>query len=236
MFLQNASGRLLLFLWKVFWKYSGNLQENAHLELLCSFIEITLPHGCSLVNLLHIFRACFYRNNSGRMLVKLSVFVFFVLGFQPQNTVKILFMSLRKLCQNTGFLWSVFFCIRTLFCPYREKYWPEKTPILVYFRQFAFIDSFNHFYGYNHWNLRFCPHKGKYRSEKTLILAHFRQCVFTDSFNHPYGYYRWNNSNTNVIWFQLLATDTSINLRRKWPWLRTNYFYSRKISLYVFTF
>ena len=31
----------------------------------CNFIEITLPHGCSHVNLLHIFRTPFYRNTSG---------------------------------------------------------------------------------------------------------------------------------------------------------------------------
>ena len=37
---------------------------------LCNFIEITLRHGCSPVNLLHIFRIPFYKNSSGGMLLK----------------------------------------------------------------------------------------------------------------------------------------------------------------------
>ena len=39
--------------------------------LLCNFIEITLRHGCSPVNLLHIFRTPFPRNTSGWLLLKL---------------------------------------------------------------------------------------------------------------------------------------------------------------------
>ena len=38
--------------------------------LLCNFIEITLRHGCSPVNLLHIFRRPFYKNTSGGLLLK----------------------------------------------------------------------------------------------------------------------------------------------------------------------
>ena len=41
----------------------GNLQSN--------FIEIALPHGCSPVNLLYIFRTPFSKNNSGRLLLSL---------------------------------------------------------------------------------------------------------------------------------------------------------------------
>ena len=33
-------------------------------KLLCNFIKITLRHGCSPVNLLHIFRTPFLRNTS----------------------------------------------------------------------------------------------------------------------------------------------------------------------------
>ena len=33
------------------------------------FIEIALRHGCSLVNLLHIFRTDFLRNTSGGLLL-----------------------------------------------------------------------------------------------------------------------------------------------------------------------
>ena len=68
---------------KVFWKYEANLQEWTHAEvwfpwsckedpcrnmisinLPSNFIEITLWHGCSPVNLLHIFRTPFCRNTS----------------------------------------------------------------------------------------------------------------------------------------------------------------------------
>ena len=35
-----------------------------------NFIEITLGHGCSSINLLHIFRTLFPKNNSGRLLLE----------------------------------------------------------------------------------------------------------------------------------------------------------------------
>ena len=37
--------------------------------ILCNFIEITLRHGCSPVNLLHIFRTPFTKNTSERLLL-----------------------------------------------------------------------------------------------------------------------------------------------------------------------
>ena len=40
---------------------SATLQSN--------FVEITLLHGCSPVNLLHIFRTTFPKNTSGRLLL-----------------------------------------------------------------------------------------------------------------------------------------------------------------------
>ena len=43
-------------------------------ELLCNFIEITLRHGCSPVNLLHIFRTLLSKNTSGRLLLFFVVF------------------------------------------------------------------------------------------------------------------------------------------------------------------
>ena len=39
------------------------------IKLLCNFIEITLRHGCSLVNLLHVFRTPFPKNTFGRLLL-----------------------------------------------------------------------------------------------------------------------------------------------------------------------
>ena len=39
------------------------------INLLCNFIEITLRHGCTHVNLLHIFRTPFYKNTCGWLLL-----------------------------------------------------------------------------------------------------------------------------------------------------------------------
>ena len=46
-------------------------------KLLSSFIEITLLHGCSPVNLLHIFRTIFYKNTF-RGLLLLDVLASFI--------------------------------------------------------------------------------------------------------------------------------------------------------------
>ena len=48
-------------------KYAANLQEKhpyrsaISIKLLCNFIKITLRHGCSPLNLLHIFRTQLFR-------------------------------------------------------------------------------------------------------------------------------------------------------------------------------
>ena len=42
------------------------------IKLQRNFIEIILQHGCSPVNLLHIFRTPFTTNTSGRVLLKLT--------------------------------------------------------------------------------------------------------------------------------------------------------------------
>ena len=60
---------------KICSKFTG---EHPHpsaisLKLLCSFIEIGLRHGCSPVNLLHIFRTPFLKNTSGRLLLKMEI-------------------------------------------------------------------------------------------------------------------------------------------------------------------
>ena len=45
-------------------KFTGEhpCRSEISIKLLCNFIEITLRHGCSPVNLLHIFRKPFYKN------------------------------------------------------------------------------------------------------------------------------------------------------------------------------
>ena len=55
-------------------KYAGeHSRRNAiSIKLLCNFIKITLRHGCSPVNLLHIFITPFSKKTSGRLLLKLK--------------------------------------------------------------------------------------------------------------------------------------------------------------------
>ena len=43
------------------------------IKLLCNFIELLLRHGCSLLNLLHIFRTPFYKNGSGELLLQCAI-------------------------------------------------------------------------------------------------------------------------------------------------------------------
>ena len=44
-------------------------QTAISIKLQSTFIEITLRHGCSPINLLHIFRTFFPKNSSGRLLL-----------------------------------------------------------------------------------------------------------------------------------------------------------------------
>ena len=52
----------------------ADLQENGHAEVQSNFIEIILRHGCSPVNLLHIFRRPFPNNTSGGLLLSRKMF------------------------------------------------------------------------------------------------------------------------------------------------------------------
>ena len=53
-------------------KFTGEhpCQIAISIKLLCNFIEIALWHGCSPVNLPHIFRITFLKNTAGRLLLK----------------------------------------------------------------------------------------------------------------------------------------------------------------------
>ena len=57
--------------------FGGGRQEVflISLKLFCNFIEIALRHGCSPVNLLHIFRTLFPINTSGWLLLDLVYIV-----------------------------------------------------------------------------------------------------------------------------------------------------------------
>ena len=56
---------------KIFSKFTGEhpCRSAISVKLQNSFIEITLLHGCSPVNLLHISRTSFPKNTSGRLLL-----------------------------------------------------------------------------------------------------------------------------------------------------------------------
>ena len=62
-------------------KYSENMQQiykrtpmpkEISIKLFCNFLEIALWHGCSPVNLLHIFRTLFNENTNGGLLLTLG--------------------------------------------------------------------------------------------------------------------------------------------------------------------
>ena len=55
---------------KIFSKFTEHPCRSAiSVKFQSNFIGITLPYGCSPVNLLHIFRTSFPKNTSGRLLL-----------------------------------------------------------------------------------------------------------------------------------------------------------------------
>ena len=67
----RISSRPKVFLWKSVPKissiYTGKnpCQSAISIKMQSNFIEIALRHGCSPINLLHIFRTSFTKNTSG---------------------------------------------------------------------------------------------------------------------------------------------------------------------------
>ena len=76
---------LLKSVLKIRSKFTGEhpCQSVISIKLLCNFIEITLLHGCSPVNLLHIFRTPFLRNTFGWLLLDICS-TWFVTCISPQ--------------------------------------------------------------------------------------------------------------------------------------------------------
>ena len=62
---------------KICSKFTGEhpCRSAISIKSLCSFIEITLRHGCSRVNLLHIFETPFSKNTSRRLLLNFKKLV-----------------------------------------------------------------------------------------------------------------------------------------------------------------
>ena len=62
---------------KICSKFTGEhpCRNAISIKLLCTFIEIALPHGCSPVNLLHILRKPFPNNTSEVLLLTVITFI-----------------------------------------------------------------------------------------------------------------------------------------------------------------
>ena len=63
-------------------KFTGEhpCRSVTSIKVICNIIEVTLQHGCSPVNLLHIFRVPFYKKTYGRQLlrvVRIKIFCFY---------------------------------------------------------------------------------------------------------------------------------------------------------------
>ena len=92
-FSQKQSSRSVLRK-MVFWKYAANLFTGEHpclsaisIKLLCNFIEFAFWHGCSPVNLQHIFRTPFLKNTSGRLLLYAVTYHYDVLPYLTSSNL-----------------------------------------------------------------------------------------------------------------------------------------------------
>ena len=75
---QSSRGVLTKRCFKICCKFTREhpYRSAISIKLLSSFIEITLLHGCSLVNLLHIFRTPFPKNTSECLLLTFRTIIF----------------------------------------------------------------------------------------------------------------------------------------------------------------
>ena len=79
-----------------FWSSHPELfLEKGVLKICSNFIEITLRHGCSLVNLWHIFWTPLFKNTSGRLLLNVAFRFYQPLITQNINSVMIFRESLE---------------------------------------------------------------------------------------------------------------------------------------------
>ena len=64
---------------KICSKFTEKHRRVISAKLICNFTEITLRHGCSAVNLLHVFRTSFYKDTSEGLLLTKTVLKLFLL-------------------------------------------------------------------------------------------------------------------------------------------------------------
>ena len=74
---------------KICSKFTGEhpCRSAISIKLLCNFIEITLRHRCSPVNLLHIFRTSFTRDSYGRLLLNIYIWFLFLCYKMTKTTL-----------------------------------------------------------------------------------------------------------------------------------------------------
>ena len=72
---------------KIYSKFTGEhpCRSVISIKLESNFVEITLRHGCSPVNLLHSFRTPFLKNTSGRLLLDLNELIMSVTWKSAKN-------------------------------------------------------------------------------------------------------------------------------------------------------
>ena len=89
-----------------------DLREHRGVKLLCNFIEITLRHGCSPVNLLQIFRTPFRKNIS----VWLLLFFSFDWIWKVSKLLNILHFWQFYFCFSSGICFDNLFLHLFKFC------------------------------------------------------------------------------------------------------------------------
>ena len=107
---------------KVFWKYEANLKENTRTKVWFqkswtgrNFIEITLWHGCSTVNLLHIFRACFPENSCEGLLLELNGKQYFTCNSLLNWSILVRILLSNKVMMSVCKALKVTSCSRKIF-------------------------------------------------------------------------------------------------------------------------
>ena len=125
-----------VFLRKTFLKICSEFTRELPCQSVQSkFIKIALRHGCSPVNLMHIFRALFPKNTSGWLLLELRATVFLCFFFALAWTL------CSCLCSSSSSSPSVFYQP----CPGLPNC--KSVPLILKISQYDWGDKFSFFQG-----------------------------------------------------------------------------------------
>ena len=114
---------------KICSKFTGEDQCRSVISVkfsscLSNFIKITLWHGCSLVNLLHIFRTLFPKSTSGRLLLQLRKYLSWIrrkLHFFLPGVFLFILLWWKK--EKTCFSMSEIFTFEIILCRNQQSYY-----------------------------------------------------------------------------------------------------------------